>query len=92
MRLTEGDARKRWCPHARLPAGYQSDGANRSAGEPVPEWKAGTLCVASACMFWRWASVKDMRAYHGSAAVGRRGYCGSAGIPQPEESPDVRDL
>jgi len=69
MILTKGQAKRLWCPFAHIPGSPKSPGAigNRSQkGEPPK----GTMCLADACMFWRWAdAAKD------------RGYCGHVGRP-----------
>ena len=45
--ITEEEARKKWCPFARL-----STGANRSLHN-MHKLADGTRCVASECMAWR---------------------------------------
>lgn len=61
---TEEEARKRWCPHARVHyAGVVS--VNRSSdGVPLPQAR----CVASDCMSWQ----------NTLPGVSERGYCGLA--------------
>jgi hypothetical protein len=72
--LTEAHAKTKWCPHART---YVSAdilvSANRRGTGPDPE----CLCLASACMAWRWEGYRKPvdRETEG------RGYCGAFGIP-----------
>jgi hypothetical protein len=74
--LTEEDARWRWCPFARVTdAGdhvVNRDGTLGKLGKP----EAGTYCVASDCMAWRW-EINEV----GRRSSGNRGYCGLAGAP-----------
>jgi hypothetical protein len=83
--MTEEDAKTKWCPFVRV-------GHAREAGEEafnrlcddqgldgddfshVPE---AALCIASACMAWRWSTP-------GTAPADQpeRGYCGLAGAQQ----------
>lgn len=73
--MTEDEARKKWCPFARLIAtGAEgqdvalpdaSAGFNRPTLGP-PDDLANAACMASSCMAWRW----DSRS---------RGHCGLAG-------------
>jgi hypothetical protein len=79
--MTETQASMRWCPMARE---IVANGTNRNVGignryqaeggdyaNP-----AGCRCIASGCMFWRWANA-------------RLGYCGLAGTItyQPANEP-----
>lgn len=66
MLLTEEEAKKRWCPMARVSIGGKLPSSmNRlqtigkdSDGETVTEGKlrlpVGARCIASECMAWRW--------------------------------------
>lgn len=76
--MTEDDARKKWCPFARVPDGGGVTGAvtatNRHAGQKTggdgkPRILRGNaMCIAAECMAWRW---------HNGFTYG---YCGLAGI------------
>jgi hypothetical protein len=78
MRLTEEDAKTKWCPEGRLIASFDNGGAatfNRTQGRS--DWPR---CIGSACMFWRWS--------YGTGGFTREdrdgnslGYCGAAGAP-----------
>lgn len=46
--ITEDEARKKWCPFARL-----NSGANRSL-HGIYKVADGTNCIASDCMAWEW--------------------------------------
>lgn len=74
--ITEKEAKKRWCPHARVMVDQDVEvSVNRSVrgGEPDPD----CLCLASDCMAWRWESYRKLDDREGD----RRGYCGAFGIP-----------
>jgi hypothetical protein len=52
--MTEAEAKKKWCPHARAKADQDLDCAvNRAGHGPDPE----CICLASACMAWRWGEA-----------------------------------
>lgn len=68
--MTEDEARKKWCPQARV--------ATRGEDAAVNRWAVfgsgfgpshGTTCIASECMAWRSTSSQH-------------GYCGLAGRPR----------
>jgi hypothetical protein len=61
--LTEEEARKKWCPNVRLNGGGAPFNRFNDGDDPP-----GALCMASACMSWRWWD-------------GGYGYCGLAGKP-----------
>lgn len=72
-RLTETDARTKWCPMARAfykvaPFGVASINREQDGSPDI-----GCNCIASDCMFWRWAI---------SEADYGTGYCGAAGRPE----------
>lgn len=96
--MTEEDAKTRWCPFSRVScSGGPIEGnhaANRRAtgGSISPEY----LCIASACMAWRWALVErtsddsgqpvetwpDLMPFHPKGTLlTRHGICGLAGKP-----------
>lgn len=63
--VTEGEAKKKWCPLARWTGGKGGVAINRRVtGEAI----AATSCIGSDCMAWRWA-----------AAFIKDGYCGAFG-------------
>jgi len=55
MTLTEEEARKKWCPFARVPSAI---GMNGSAVSGTPAINRAphveVTCIASECMAWRW--------------------------------------
>lgn len=62
--MTEAEAKTKWCPFARGPAGQ-----NRSNSQVPGPVIAHGHCIGSACMAWRRAS--EMAPEHG--------FCGLAG-------------
>lgn len=74
--MTEDEARRKWCPFARVPDGGNVPGAvtatNRHAGRKTGAdgkpriLRGNAMCIASECMAWRWTSVQG-------------GICGLAG-------------
>lgn len=94
MILTEEEAKQRWCPFSNVHIPHQNTGAggNRALGsaEHMQGWKGNALCLASACMSWRWheRTLGHDPAYKGADAAAAysaknlpRGYCGLAGKP-----------
>jgi len=87
--MTEEEAKKKWCPMAKVMningggGGNRWDGAasnkNKDAIGPV-----GATCVASDCMAWRWYDHVKFDA--SGTSQGRPddcpGYCGLAGKPK----------
>lgn len=78
--MTEDEAKTKWCPFARVPMSYLDNSpapaVNRAySGNSAYE---GSLCIASACMAWRWAGTASQ--YPKSSDV--PGYCGLAGAAQ----------
>lgn len=66
-RMTEDEAKTKWCPFARAPLGVDGQvpvGASvvgrRTTGEP----DAACLCIGSACMAWRWTAKPRTGRYH----------------------------
>lgn len=63
MLMTEEEARKKWCPHARIVDGYSegAGGCNRWVNKSDE-----ILCIASRCMAWRSAGKprETVRNYH----------------------------
>lgn len=74
MTLTEDEAKKRWCPEARVGSPHAT-ARNRMDGDSHA-LLTGSRCMASQCMAWRWD-------YNGPTFDGSpvNGYCGKAGRP-----------
>ena len=68
--MTEDEAKTLVCCGPKG-TGYEND-------LPYP----ARFCRGRACMAWRWTPNVDMRAYTGTAAKARPGYCGLAEAPQ----------
>lgn len=67
MIVTEAQAKKLWCPQAREVCEAGHGAANRGyRGKPL------TLCIASACMLWRWAGYRSVPSGNDEA----HGVCG----------------
>lgn len=95
MRLTEDQARTKWCPAVRGWGNQDGSYCNRPVvGEDGGHMSsAKTLCIASDCMAWRKLTVWIDRATNepaipGVTAIGAleerysdTGYCGLAGKP-----------
>jgi hypothetical protein len=71
VKLTEEDAREKWCPFARADAYPASESSVTVNREGSSFTRKACLCIASNCMAWRWAEEKSV--------TDRRGYCGLAG-------------
>lgn len=70
--FSEDEARKRWCPFARIEAATSA--INRlDVGEV--RWPIGCRCIASACMAWRWWNDP-------APPKAREGFCGLARQPE----------
>lgn len=98
--MTEEEAKTKWCPFARVvqPAGdwAPAPAGNREImGGAVGALNGANLCIASACMAWRWEYAPDgsfntrMEGPHltvvervPNLARTESGYCGLAGSPQ----------
>jgi hypothetical protein len=87
--LTEAEARKRWCPFARM-----GDGVNRYLAVGVEEdgrpriFPSNSYCVGSECMAWRHEKSGIPQEWIARAAmegapleIESRGFCGLAGKP-----------
>lgn len=85
--LTEEEARKKWCPMARVSINAEHfHGGNRF--EPISDVPNSRLagmtnCIASDCMMWRTAAptrtAADFR-----QSIPPLGFCGLAGPPEVE--------
>jgi hypothetical protein len=75
MLLTEAEARQRWCPFSRV--ADRHGGVNRGLGivEDNVLWPSQCVCIASACMAWRW---KEYTSYVEPEPAPTHGYCGLA--------------
>jgi hypothetical protein len=104
--VTEEDAKEKWCPFARV-IERDCDGSTRArnrvvhldaAGnvlKEITDTLAGTRCIGSACMAWRWekSEAKAVEGYQtpdGQSITTRwaridpvdgAGFCGLAGKP-----------
>lgn len=96
--MTEDEAKTKWCPFVRIarlePLPDQSDvyvhvgGVNTDAlgRNRIPR---SCLCIASACMAWRWTAAQGIRVERyeldGSVSdvtpTNGHGFCGLAGKP-----------
>jgi hypothetical protein len=87
MRLTESEAKEKWCPLAFRDNDSPVLGNRNANGIPVD------VCIGSDCMFWRWRfnyqPHPENPAYFraGSSIISilpeeRQGYCGAAGKPE----------
>lgn len=91
---TEDEARKRWCcgPKIAADASFAIKRMDAKTFEPNPPDGNG-MCVASACMAWRWRSMDDLAGSFVDAMqrtavadvppprLPTHGYCGLAGQP-----------
>jgi hypothetical protein len=67
-KMTEDEAKKKWCPMIRDCGTYQGmiySGVNSSEGNP-----AGYNCIASDCMMWRWREWVDDLPIEGNCGLG----------------------
>ena len=84
--MTKDDARKKWCPFARL-ATTKTSGFNRVAPlnadntmvdiDAAPMMVISLCCIASECMAFR--TISEYRGDTNETVT--RGYCGLAGKP-----------
>lgn len=87
--MTESDAKKLWCPFARIAHVNAPTGGNRHYSGVGAEENLGivTRCIGSQCMAWRWNKPEDnIRQYVDDDGLmivetGRKGmgFCGLAG-------------
>lgn len=83
--MTEDEAESKWCPFARVALDVTGGSFNRwTGGEAVGE-TSPSLCIASACMAWRWTPSHgpDPENPKGDLVLHRTtwGVCGLAGQP-----------
>ena len=77
MLVTEKEAKKLWCPAARV-----SDAGLGNRYPMVDDLASGMAfarCIARGCMYWRWGDEKKQVLPRDDEH--RRGYCGVAGLP-----------
>lgn len=87
MFMTSEQAKRTWCPHARVVAlntGAAPFGGYNRAFDAKEDTKilnpACTGCVADQCAAWRWEKpIQELDMVSGD--VDKRGYCGLAGRP-----------
>lgn len=77
--MTEEEAKTKWCPMVKYDLG-------RSVNRDACYDNAGTHCVGSACMMWRWDAItpeekRQLRVYGDSTGplLAIPGFCGLAG-------------
>jgi hypothetical protein len=91
--MTEDEAKTKWCPFARPVVGVPKGIGSTITGNRIGSDISGSLCIASACMQWRWSEEEDhlQNTYDDNGnwagrqqiAFGkdRQGHCGLAGKP-----------
>lgn len=89
--MTEDEAKKKWCPFARVGSSVSGLGSLNRDASPSDDSINGlprrALCLGSACMAWRWQGwrldeQRDVHTNECDAAGVRVGFCGLAGAPQ----------
>lgn len=81
--MTEDEAKTKWCPFVRLVAADQEQEKLVYSGNRLLDPDSGkihtkgALCIASACMAWRWDIDKNR-----AGPDVDHGYCGLAGVPR----------
>ena len=62
--MTEDEAKTKWCPFAR-PGSVRPEECGEVRGNRMMQGEVdtGALCVASACMSWRWSEAKRTAAF-----------------------------
>lgn len=87
--MTEDDAKKKWCPFARVFVDYDARGgmmAMTSANRCLPQNDQANLCIGSECMAWRNIRVMVSGTTNPGGPPPKfenngHGYCGLAGKP-----------
>lgn len=85
--MTEDEAKKKWCPFARVIGDLDENAAANRWPEDDSKMWAGpngnphSLCIASACMAWRWITIKEepSEGHPLGISIVHGGYCGLAG-------------
>lgn len=87
--MTEGEAKKKWCPFARVPSAVNGTIVTPQSGEIVALNRTDTgapyvYCLGKDCMAWHWKNLPHYP--HGGmlepAYEQGDGYCGLAGKPE----------
>jgi hypothetical protein len=80
--MTEDEAKTKWCCSPKVMADAVLSKVLDSQRAPVPDGRNG-LCIASACMAWRWmAWVEGVAVSYGPGYGDKtNGFCGLAGKP-----------
>jgi len=76
MRVTEQEARQKWCPFVRV------DGDNRMINMKTAGFDEEHMyhhCIGSDCMAWRPFAYSHVK---GGGSFDHHGYCGIAGRPE----------
>lgn len=76
--MTEQEAKEKWCPMVRAAMGVDDNNAANAGCKPEERVLSYSLCVASACMMWRW--IGEVGLCEGDHE-GATGYCGLGGRP-----------
>ncbi len=80
MMLTEKEARKKWCPFARVTdtgcATNRHAGRKKRPDGKVSILRSNAMCIASECMAWRTGLLECFE------DMDDLGYCGIAGKPE----------
>lgn len=88
--MTEGEAKTKWCPYARI-AYHTPSGGIIPINRKIPKFDdAGTridgdeahvdaCCIGSQCMAWRWTA--------NATRTNREGFCGAFGVPSTRREP-----
>ena len=74
--MTEAEAKKKWCPRARITAGvHEFNPISHGPAAITNRCDTPTMtdCLASECMAWRWEDIARRKPIDG--------YCGLAGKP-----------
>jgi hypothetical protein len=87
--MTEDEAKTKWCPQARCAAenvrGHLLDAAGFNRMNHDAGWtSAGSRCIASDCMAWRWSPRYGTNPENPAEAMTlppTDGYCGLSGVP-----------
>ena len=93
MLRTEEEAKKCWCPFARVSCADGEAVGNHAANRFATAFSEGherTRCIASECMACRWGEWElagtgevSMSRFHNERQHPTRGVCGLAGLPTP---------
>ncbi len=81
MLTTEADARKKWCPLARVEGNNRLNNALNDGFENTPE---PYHCIGSRCMMWREIHSSHLKGGAAKTLQGH-GFCGVGGRPELEQ-------